>query len=157
MAAKELFYDGTAACSAYFDNRITHDVRSEEALDIYYDNLIAYNLQKKMHLDARIGIKAARKRIVRIVFIAVLVSVLMTITIDLKSEIINRENRIDVLTTQVEQLSRENTDRKKRLTDNTNILTIKQKAMDLGMNYAGKDAVVYYSVGKDDYMRMYNN
>jgi len=157
MTAEKLFYESEEYRGTYYDNFISYDVPSVESIDLYYDNLIEYNVRKKQRLDAHIGIMAARKRIVRIVLIAVVMSVLFSITIALKSDITSREVSIMSLTAQVESLSRENTDRKKRLNDNTNILSIKQKALDLGMDYAGKDAVVYYSIGKDDYMRSYCN
>ena len=155
MTAEKIYSEGAAVGSAYFDNLITYDVISEEAIDEYYDNLISFNLQKKSRLDAKISIRAAKNRIVRIVFIAVIMATLFGMTIFLKAEINERERSIVKLTSQVENLARENTDKKKRLDDSTNILFIKEKAMNLGMNYAGKEAIVYYTVGKDDYMRSY--
>ena len=130
---------------------------SEEEIDQYYDTLIAYYTQKKIKLDAHIEMRTSRRKIVKVVLVVVIMSMFLAATISLKYEISRRETNIDALTIQVENLSRENTDRKKRLVENTNILEIKRKAMDLGMSYAEKEAIVYYSVGKEDYMFSYNN
>ena len=158
MAAEELYFESVEYRGTYYDNLIARNatyILSDEAIDDYYDNLVSYNLEKKRRLEVRIGIRSARKRIVGIVAIVAMMAILFSVFVSLKAEIISRESSIITLTAQVEELSRENTDKKKRLTENTNILSIKQKAMDLGMGYAGKDAVVYYSVGKEDYMRSY--
>ena len=158
MTAEDLYFDSAEFRGTYYDNFIARNaghIRSEEAIDTYYDNLVEYNIRKKHRLDVNIGIRAARKRIVRVVSIAVIMAIMFSVTIRLKAELTDREKTIQHLTVQVEELARENMDKKKRLTENTNILTIKQKAMDLGMDYAKKEAVVYYTVGKEDYMRLY--
>ncbi|MBR4183873.1 MAG: hypothetical protein IKQ56_08655 [Lachnospiraceae bacterium] len=158
MTAEDLYFDTAEFRGTYYDNFIARNaghIVSEEAIDIYYDNLVAYNMRKKQRLDVNIGIRAARKRIVRVISVAVIMAVMLSAVINLKAELTNREAAIESLTAQVEELSRENTDKKKRLTENTNILSIKQRAMELGMDYAKKEAVVYYTVGKEDYMRSY--
>ena len=78
--------------------------------------------------------------------------------IQLQSDVTSRLKSISSIESQVADLKADNDAALKRINTSVNLATVKDVAMNqLGMVYAGKDQIVYYSVDNDDYMNQYGD
>ena len=77
--------------------------------------------------------------------------------IQLQSDITGRMRRISRLESQVADLKADNDAAMKRIDLSTDLDTVKQQALGLGMHYAGSDQIVYYSVDDEDFMNQYSD
>lgn len=77
--------------------------------------------------------------------------------IQLQSDITGKIKRISRLESQVADLRADNDAAMKRIDLSTDLDTIKEKALGLGMNYAASDQIIYYSVEDSDYMNQYSD
>lgn len=77
--------------------------------------------------------------------------------IQLQSDITGRMKHISRLESQVTDLHADNDAAMKRIDLSTDLDTIKEKALGLGMKYATSEQIIYYSVEDDDYMNQYSD
>ncbi len=77
--------------------------------------------------------------------------------IRLQSDITSTMKHISRLESQVADLRADNDAAMKRIDLSTDLDTIKEKALALGMNYAAEDQIIYYSVEDSDYMNQYSD
>ncbi len=89
-----------------------------------------------------------------VVISAVAAFLLVRIQMDIK----DRMNNIATLESQITDLKADNDERYKRITTSVDLNRIKDIAVnELGMDYAGQDQVIYYTVEKTNYMDQYSD
>lgn len=91
--------------------------------------------------------------------LAVLITCVICVTyIRLQSDITNRLKHISKLESQIADLRMENDAAIKRIDLSTDLEAVKEKAIhELGMKYAGKGQIIYYSVEDSDFMNQYSD
>lgn len=87
----------------------------------------------------------------------VLISGVCVTYIRLQSDIINKTKSISKLESQIVDLRADNDAAMKRLELSTDLSAVKQKALEFGMRYAGKDQIVYYHIENNDFMNQYSD
>ena len=90
---------------------------------------------------------------------AALVTALVAVAyIQVQSDVSSHLKSISAVESQVANLKADNDATLKRINTTVNLANVKDVAMNqLGMVYAGKDQIVYYSVDDDDYMNQYGD
>ncbi len=89
---------------------------------------------------------------------AIVTALVSAAYIQLQSDVTSRMKNISSLESQVADLKADNDATLKRIDTSVNLNTVKDVAMNqLGMVYAGKDQIIYYSVDDDDYMNQYSD
>ena len=76
--------------------------------------------------------------------------------IKLQSDIVNRTKTISKLESQIINLKAENDAAKKRIDLSTDLDTVKEQALALGMKYASPGQIFYYSIEDSDFMDQYS-
>lgn len=88
---------------------------------------------------------------------AIVTALVSAAYVQLQSDVTSRLKSISGLESQVADLKADNDATLKRINTAVDLTTVKDVAMNqLGMVYAGKDQIVYYSVDDDDYMNQYS-
>lgn len=106
------------------------------------------NQEKAMRMD--------RGYVAFLTMAAMVTALVSVIYIQLQSDVTSRTSRISRLESQVENLKADNDSMQKRLSASVDLESIKNTAInELGMVYAAKDQIVYYTVEDDDYMNQY--
>ena len=78
--------------------------------------------------------------------------------IQIQSQVTQRMKNIAVLESQITNLKEDNDARYKEIITSVDLEYIKDVAMNqLGMKYASKDQIIYFSVESDDFMDQYND
>ncbi len=112
------------------------------------------------HTARRNRERAMRMNLGYVMFLAVaafIVAMVSVTYIQLQADMTARMKRIAALESQVANLKADNDAAIKRISTSVNLDEIKDKAINqLGMVYAGKDQIVYYTVEDDDYMDQYD-
>lgn len=98
-----------------------------------------------------------QRRYLMFLTVAVAITGLVCVTyIQLQSSITTRMNHIAALEKEIAQLRTDNDTTMKRIHTDTDLTSIKKKAVEeLGMVYASRDQVAYYAVADVDYMTQY--
>ncbi len=77
--------------------------------------------------------------------------------VNLQSDLIIRQDRIEALESSISDLKLDNDARYKRIMTSMDVKELKKKAKKLGMRYPSSDQIIYYSVDSADYMTQYTN
>ncbi len=89
-------------------------------------------------------------------FAALITALVSVAYIQIQSTVTSRMKNIAALESKIADLKADNDAAMKRLSTSVDLNTVKDVAMNqLGMVYAGKDQIIYYSVDEDDYMNQY--
>lgn len=116
-------------------------------------------LRKKKRIARRNQERALRMGRSYVVFLTMAVMVFCAfagVYIMLQSDVTARMSAISSLDSQINDLKADNDEAFKRLSTSIDLDSIKNKAMsELGMSYAKKSQIIYYSVVDDDYMNQY--
>ena len=104
------------------------------------------------------AMQMSRGYVVFLSFAALLTALVAVAYIQIQSDVSSRLKSISTVESQVANLKADNDATLKRINTTVNLATVKDVAMNqLGMVYAGKDQIVYYSVDDDDYMNQYGD
>lgn len=145
-------------------------VRQFEALPEYPDY---HNERKKRKEERRISEqKRRRRRAARrnreralrmsagyVAFLSVcagIVGIICAAYVNLQSDLIIRQKRMEALESTISELKLENDAMYKRITTSVDLKTLKKKAKKLGMKYPTQKQIIYYSIDKSDYMTQYS-
>lgn len=116
-------------------------------------------LRKRKRIARRNQEKALRMGRSYVVFLTMAVLVFCAfagVYIMLQSDVTARMNAISSMESQITDLKADNDEAFKRLSTSLDLDSIKSRAMnELGMSYAKKSQIIYYSVVEDDYMNQY--
>lgn len=116
-------------------------------------------LRKKKRIARKNQEKALRMGRSYVIFLTMAVMVFCAfagVYIMLQSDVTARMSAISSLDSQINDLKADNDEAFKRLGTSIDLDSIKNKAMsELGMSYAKKSQIIYYSVVDDDYMNQY--
>lgn len=85
-----------------------------------------------------------------------IVGIICAAYVNLQSDLIIRQKRMEVLESTISELKLENDAMYKRITTSVDLKTLKKKAKKLGMKYPTQKQVIYYSIDKSDYMTQYS-
>lgn len=77
--------------------------------------------------------------------------------VNLQTDLIIRQDRIEALESSISDLKLDNDARYKRITTTVDIKELRRKARKLGMRYPSSDQILYYTVDSADYMTQYTN
>lgn len=77
--------------------------------------------------------------------------------VNLQSDLIIRQDRIEALESSISDLKLDNDAMYKRITTSVDMKEIKRKAKKLGMRYPKPEQIIYYSVDSSDYMTQYTD
>ena len=104
------------------------------------------------------AMQMSRGYVVFLSFAAMVTALVAVAYIQIQSDVSSRLKNISTVESRVAGLKADNDATLKRINTTVNLATVKDVAMNqLGMVYAGKDQIVYYSVDDDDYMNQYND
>lgn len=116
--------------------------------------------QKHRHIAKRNQEKAQRLNFGYVLFCTMALTVLCAACffyIKVQSDITVRVKRISKLEAGIEGLRAENDAAVRQMQLMTDLNAIKEKALEYGMKYAGKEQIFYYSIEAEDYMEQYSD
>ncbi len=85
-----------------------------------------------------------------------IVGIICAAYVNLQSDLIIRQKRMEALERSISDLKLENDAAYKRITTSVDVKALKKKAKKLGMKYPSRDQVIYYTIDKSDYMTQYS-
>lgn len=125
---------------------------AERCIEYYYDKIQEENLRKYNRIQKKKELRRKKYQTVGGAFLLLVMIVLCMSIIWMEVRLHNQVIQAAELQSEINSITSENADAKKRLENAADYEWIEQEAKKLGMTYPSADMVVYYETPDEDYM-----
>lgn len=125
---------------------------AERCIDYYYNKIQEENERKYNRIQKRRELRKKKyKTWLSIGVLLVMIALCMSLVF-MEMQVRNQSLQVARLQSELNSITNENADAKKRLIDSADYQWVEQEAKKLGMTYPSPDKVVYYDAPTEDFM-----
>lgn len=125
---------------------------AERCIDYYYNKIQEENERKYNRIQKRRELRKKKyKTWLGIGVLLVMIALCMSLVF-MEMQVRNQSLQVARLQSELNSITNENVDAKKRLIDSADYQWVEQEAKKLGMTYPSPDKVVYYDAPTEDFM-----
>ena len=125
---------------------------AERCIDYYYNKIQEENERKYNHIQKRRELRKKKyKTWLGIGVLLVMIALCMSLVF-MEMQVRNQSLQVARLQSELNSITNENADARKRLIDSADYQWVEQEAKKLGMTYPSPDKVVYYDAPTEDFM-----
>lgn len=125
---------------------------AERCIDYYYNKIQEENERKYNRIQKRRELRKKKyKTWLGIGVLLVMIALCMSLVF-MEMQVRNQSLQVARLQSELNSITNENADAKKRLIDSADYHWVEQEAKKLGMTYPSPDKVVYYDAPTEDFM-----
>ncbi len=125
---------------------------AERCIDYYYNKIQEENERKYNHIQKRRELRKKKyKTWLSIGVLLVMIALCMSLVF-MEMQVRNQSLQVARLQSELNSITNENADARKRLIDSADYQWVEQEAKKLGMTYPSPDKVVYYDAPTEDFM-----
>lgn len=125
---------------------------AERCIDYYYNKIQEENERKYNRIQKRRELRKKKyKTWLSIGVLLVMIALCMSLVF-MEMQVRNQSLQVARLQSELNSITNENADARKRLIDSADYQRVEQEAKKLGMTYPSPDKVVYYDAPTEDFM-----